>query len=83
LSATETWQENGADDHSSVVRYEAHPWNMGSFDYRPGGDFAQGFHRFGAKIEPNYNISIWVDDRPIGTFAAEQYCDDAGKPVGV
>jgi hypothetical protein len=68
---------------ASAVKYEAHPWNMGSFDYRPGGDFAQGFHRFGAKIAPDYKITIYVDDRPIGTFAAEQYCDDGGKPMGV
>jgi beta-glucanase (GH16 family) len=66
-----------------AARYEAHPWNMGDFEHRPGNDFAQGFHRFGARIAPNYNISIWVDDHPIGTFAAEQYADDAGKPVGV
>jgi hypothetical protein len=66
-----------------AAHYEAHPWNMGAFAYQPGNDFAQSFHRFGARIAPNYNISIWIDDRPIGAFAAEQYCDDAGKPVGM
>jgi hypothetical protein len=67
---------------TSAAKYEAHPWNLGSIDYRPGGDLAQGFHRFGARIAPNYNITIFVDDKPVGTFAAEQYSDDAGKPVG-
>lgn len=59
------------------------PWSMGYFDYRPGLDFAQGYHRFGAKIAPDYNISIWVDDVPVGLFEADQYCDDSGRPVGV
>lgn len=59
------------------------PWNLGYFDYRPGIDFAQGYHRFGARIASDYNISIWVDDVPIGTFHSNQYCDDRGRPVGV
>ena len=63
--------------------YGADPWNMGHFDYRPGIDFAQAYHRFGAKIAPNYNISIWIDDVAVGTFGANQYCDDSGKPVAV
>ncbi|HEV8015568.1 MAG TPA: hypothetical protein VGP48_08530 [Stellaceae bacterium] len=63
--------------------YGADPWNMGHFDYRPGTDFARAFHRFGAKIAPDYNISIWIDDVAVGTFAANQYCDDGGRPVAV
>jgi hypothetical protein len=51
--------------------------------YKPGVDFAQAYHRFGAKIDPDYHITLWVDDVKVGTFAAEQYCDDEGQPVGV
>jgi hypothetical protein len=65
------------------VVYAAHPWNMGSLTYRPGIDFAEAYHRYGVRIAPNYNISIWADDTPVGTFAANQYCDDSGRPVGV
>ncbi len=66
-----------------ATRYDAPPWNLGTMKYRPASDFARGFHRFGAMIAANHNITIWVDDRPVGTFAAEQYCDDSGRPVGV
>jgi hypothetical protein len=70
-------------NESPAARGEAHPWNMGSFEYQPGVDFAQGYHRFGAKIAPNYNISIWVDDVAVGVFEANQYSDDVGNPVVV
>ena len=58
-------------------------FNSGSFDYAPGVDFSQDYHRYGVKIDTNYNISIWVDDVLVGIFAADQYCDDAGHPVSV
>lgn len=58
-------------------------WDMGHFNYAPGVDFAQGYHRFGAKIDPTYHITLWVDDVKVGTFAADQYCDDDGHPVAV
>lgn len=58
-------------------------YNSGSFAYAPGMDFAGDYHRYGAKIEANHNISIWVDDVLTGLFAAEQYCDDSGRPVSV
>lgn len=60
-----------------------HSWNMGNFVYKPGIDFAQAYHRFGARIDANYHITLWVDDVEVGTFAADQYCDDEGRPVGV
>lgn len=59
------------------------PWNCGSFSYAPGVDFSEGYHRYGVRIDTNYNISIWVDDVLVGIFAANQYCDDAGHPVSV
>jgi hypothetical protein len=58
-------------------------WNCGSFNYAPGVDFSQDYHRYGVKIDTNYNISIWVDDVLVGVFAANQYSDDAGHPVSV
>lgn len=59
------------------------PWNMGHFVYAPGIDFAQSYHRFGAKIDKRNQITLWIDDVKIGTFAANQYCDDEGHPVAV
>ncbi|MGH6827814.1 MAG: glycoside hydrolase family 16 protein [Rhizomicrobium sp.] len=59
------------------------PWNCGSLAYAPGGDFSQDYHRYGLKIDSSYHISIWVDDVETGLFAAEQYCDDRGRPVSV
>ena len=73
----------GKPETAHTVYEGDHPWNMGNFVYKPGIDFAQAYHRFGAKIEPNYHITLWVDDVKVGTFAAEQYCDDDGHPVGV
>jgi beta-glucanase (GH16 family) len=58
-------------------------YNVGSISYTPGFDFAAGYHRYGVKVDTNYNISIWVDDVLVGEFAAEQYCDDSGTPVSV
>lgn len=58
-------------------------WDMGHFTYRPGGDFSQAYHRFGARIAPNYAITIWVDDISIGEFESKQYADEHGNPVGV
>lgn len=59
------------------------PYNCGTFAYAPDVDYAQDYHRYGVKIDANYNISIWVDDVLVGIFAASQYCDDAGRPVSV
>jgi hypothetical protein len=56
-------------------------WDMGHFTYTPGFDFAEAYHRFGAMIDRNYRITLWVDDLKVGTFAANQYCDDDGHPV--
>jgi hypothetical protein len=58
-------------------------YNCGSFAYAPGIDFAKDYHRYGVKIDTNHNISIWVDDILTGLFAAEQYCNDEGRPVSV
>jgi hypothetical protein len=44
---------------------------------------SSGFHRWGCLLEPDHNISIWIDDIPIGKFAATQYCDDVGTPVAL
>lgn len=59
------------------------PWNSGDFVYTPGFDFADGYHRFGVKIDRDYAISLWIDDVKTGTFASTQYCDDGGNPVAV
>lgn len=58
-------------------------YNTGSMNYTPGVDYSQGYHRFGMKIDTNYNITIWTDDVLVGTFAAQQYCNDSGSPVSV
>lgn len=63
--------------------YGGESYNTGSIGYTPGFDFSHGYHRYGMKIDTNYNITIWVDDVLVGTFAAQQYCDDAGAPVSV
>ncbi|HEY3919322.1 MAG TPA: hypothetical protein VGL83_16145 [Stellaceae bacterium] len=73
----------GTPQTPSTVYDGKESWDMGHFTYRPGADFSQAYHRFGAKIAADYSISIWVDDVPIGVFAADQYCDDRGRPVAV
>lgn len=78
---------NGNPPASPKTRYTQYDgsatYNCGSFSYAPGTDFSQDFHRFGLKIDSNYNSSIWVDDVLTGVFATEQYCDDVGHPVSV
>ena len=35
---------------------------LGGFSYSPGTDYSAGYHRFGTKIDPNYNVELSIDD---------------------
>ena len=57
--------------------------NIESFLVNGFIDSASGFHRWGCLIEPNFNITIYIDDVKIGTYFSTQYCHDDGTPVAV
>ena len=59
-------------------------YTLGAFRTVPGIiNASNGYHRWGCLIEPNHNISIWIDDKKIGQYASTQYCDDGGKAVAL
>jgi hypothetical protein len=70
-----------ASQYATYIGTEA--YNLGTMNYVPGFDFSAGYHRYGMKIDTNYNITLWVDDVLVGEFAAQKYCDDSGNPVSV
>jgi hypothetical protein len=58
-------------------------YNLGDCEVKGVVNAASGFHRWGCLIDPNHNISMWIDDIPVCKFAATQYCDDSGTPVAL
>lgn len=54
---------------------------LGGFSYSPGTDYSAGYHRFGTKIDSNYNVELWIDDVKVGHFTADQYAQENGSAV--
>jgi hypothetical protein len=54
--------------------------NMGSstFTPSPAVDYSTAFHRIGMLIDTNFNISFWVDDARVASFASDQFKNSSG-----
>jgi hypothetical protein len=66
-----------------VITAPAGTMGTSTYTRSPGIDYSAGFHRYGCLIDTNFNISFWIDDLKVATFAATRFSNSTGSPSAI